>query len=111
MQSDVFYWVLNLSIHGSLVCLLLMMLRLIRTIPRRVIYALWIGPALRLTVPFAPAVPWSFMALLKRLGARTVTLPGARSLEISATVFFLTTERSGSGQTTRSWISMTGSLT
>ena len=33
MQSDVFYWVLNLSIHGSLVCLLLMLLRLIRTAP------------------------------------------------------------------------------
>lgn len=77
MRSDVFYWVLNLSLHGSLVCLLLWLLRLIRPIPRRVIYPLWLGAGLRLTVPFAPSVPWSFLGLLKRLGARSVSLPGA----------------------------------
>lgn len=76
MKSDVFYWVLNLSLHGSLVCILIWLLRLIRPLPRRVIYALWIAPALRLTLPFAPSLHWSFMGLLRRLGARTVTLPG-----------------------------------
>ena len=80
MKSDVFYWVLNLSLHGSLVCILIWLLRLLRPIPRRVIYALWIAPALRLTLPFAPSLPWSFMGLLRRLGARTVTLPGGERI-------------------------------
>ena len=75
MKSDVFYWVLNLSIHGSLVCILIWLLRLVKAIPRRVIFLLWICPALRLTLPFAPSLPWSFMGLLKHLGARTVSLP------------------------------------
>ena len=73
MKSDVFYWVLNLSLHGSLVCALVWLLRCVRRIPRRVIYALWIAPAVRLTVPFAPSFPWS---LLDLLGARPVALPG-----------------------------------
>lgn len=75
MKSDVFYWVLNLSLHGSLVCILLLLLRRVRRLPRRAVYPLWIGAALRLTVPFAPAVPWSFLHLLKQLGARTVRPP------------------------------------
>ena len=75
MRSDVFYWVLNLSLHGGLVCLLLWLLRLVRPIPRRVIYPLWLGAGLRLTVPFAPSVPWSLMHLLQALGARPVPLP------------------------------------
>ena len=79
MKSDVFYWVLNLSIHGGLVCILIWLLRLVKRIPRRVIYFLWICPALRLTLPFAPSLPWSFMGLLRHLGARTVTMPGSLS--------------------------------
>lgn len=80
MKSDVFYWVLNLSLHGGLVCLILWLLRTIRPIPRRLIYLLWIGPALRLTIPFAPSLPWSFMGLLKQLGSKTVVLnPGTPS--------------------------------
>ena len=79
MKSDVFYWVLNLSIHGSLVCILIWLLRLVKVIPRRAIFFLWICPALRLTIPFAPSLPWSFMGLLRGLGARTVTLPGRLS--------------------------------
>ena len=82
MKSDVFYWVLNLSIHGSIVCFLLCLLRCVRRIPRRVIYVLWLGPAVRLTVPFAPAFPWSFLRLVQRLGARPVSLPIPGGLEM-----------------------------
>ncbi len=86
MKSDVFYWVLNLSLHGSLVCVLIWLLRLIRRIPRRVIYLLWLAPALRLTLPFAPSLPWSFMGLLRKLGARTVTLPGGDGIQATNVV-------------------------
>jgi beta-lactamase regulating signal transducer with metallopeptidase domain len=77
MKSDVFYWVLNLSIHGSLVCLLIWALRAIRRIPRRLVYLLWLGPLVRLTVPFGTSLPWSVMGLLRRLGSRTVTIPAS----------------------------------
>lgn len=85
MRSDVFYWVLNLSLHGSLVCLVIWLLRLIRRIPRRVIYVLWLAPVLRLTMPFAPSLPWSFAGLLRTLGARAVTVPGYSVKRIAAT--------------------------
>lgn len=76
MKSDVFYWVLNLSLHGGLVCLLVLALRRVRVLPRRVVFCLWLAPLLRLTVPLALSLPVSFTALLQRLGARTVSIPG-----------------------------------
>ena len=85
MKSDVFYWVLNLSLHGGLTCLLVLALRRIRVLPRRVVFCLWLAPLLRLTVPMALSLPVSFTALLQRLGSRTVTfhVPG-NGLEVQA---------------------------
>ena len=74
MKSDVLYWVLNLSLHGGLVCLLVLALRRVRALPRRLVFCLWLAPLLRLTVPVARSLPVSFSALLQKLGARTVTI-------------------------------------
>ncbi|MBQ9373260.1 MAG: hypothetical protein IJU06_00505, partial [Oscillospiraceae bacterium] len=76
MKSDVFYWVLNLSLHGGLVCLLVLVLRRVRFLPRRVVFCLWLAPLLRLILPVALSLPVSFTALLQRMGSRTVTIPG-----------------------------------
>ena len=85
MKSDVFYWVLNLSLHGGLTCLLVLALRRIRVLPRRVVFCLWLAPLLRLTVPMALSLPVSFTALLQRLGSRTVTFLGlGNGLEVQA---------------------------
>ncbi|MBQ6030374.1 MAG: peptidase M56 BlaR1 [Oscillospiraceae bacterium] len=76
MKSDVFYWVLNLSLHGGLVCLLVLGLRRVRFLPRRVVFCLWLAPLLRLILPVALSLPVSFTAVLQRMGSRTVTIPG-----------------------------------
>ena len=75
MRTELFYWVLNAGVHGALVCALVRLLARWRRLPRRLVFWLWLGPLARLTLPFGPALPWSLMGLLKRLGARTVTLP------------------------------------
>ena len=84
MSSEIFYWVLNAGLHGALVCLLIWGLRAVKALPRRVVFLLWLGPLIRLTLPFGPSLPWSFMGLLKRLGARTVLLPGNFSIDFYA---------------------------
>lgn len=84
MSSEIFYWVLNAGIHGALVCLLVWGIRALRALPRRGVFLLWLGPLIRLTLPFGPSLPWSFMGLLKRLGARTVIAPGLTPIEIQA---------------------------
>lgn len=72
MKSDVFYWVLNMSIHGGLLCLIVLLLRRIRAFPKGFVYGLWCLPFLRLICPLGVKSPWSFMNLLERLGTREV---------------------------------------
>lgn len=75
MKSDIFYWVLNMSLHGGLVCLIVLALRRLPRLPRGFVYALWLLPALRLCLPMGLRGRWSLMALLERLGTRRVTVP------------------------------------
>lgn len=74
MKSDVFYWLLNMSLHGGLVCLIVLCLRKLPRLPKGFVYALWLLPALRLLLPFGVNSPWSLMALLEKLGTRRVTV-------------------------------------
>lgn len=75
MKSDIFYWVLNMSLHGGLVCLIVLALRKLPRLPRTFVYALWLLPALRLCLPVGLRGRWSLMALLTKLGTRQVSLP------------------------------------
>lgn len=73
MKSDVFYWVLNMSLHGSLLCLIVLLLRRIRRLPRGFVYGLWSLPFLRLVLPVGLNSPLSIMRLLEKMGTRRVT--------------------------------------
>lgn len=73
MKSDIFYWVLNMSLHGGLLCLTVLLLRRIRRLPRSFVYGLWSLPFLRLVLPVGINSPLSIMRLLERLGTRRVT--------------------------------------
>lgn len=44
MLHEVFYWIFNMSITASITGLLVVLLRLIKAIPRRVIKILWVIP-------------------------------------------------------------------
>ncbi len=74
MLGDWFYWVLNMSIAAALAGLPVLLVRLIRAVPRRVSVFLWLIPFLRMTVPVSIDAPWSVMNLVGRLCFRTVTV-------------------------------------
>ncbi len=77
MPTDVFYWVLNMSILGSAAGLILLLLRKIKKIPRRIVYALWIVPLIRFVIPFGVPFEYSIAQLLKNATGRIVTVhPG-----------------------------------
>ena len=72
MKSDIFYWILNMSIHGSLICLIVLLLRRIRRLPAGFTYALWSLPLLRLWIPLGLNSSWNLAGLLEKLGTRQV---------------------------------------
>ena len=71
-MDAVFYFVLNMSISGGVVILLVLVLRAVKLIPRRYIYALWALPFLRLALPFVPSGPFSLWRLGERFIARVI---------------------------------------
>lgn len=76
MLHEVFYWLFNMSITAALAGLPVLLLRRVRRIPRRVILWLWCVPFLRMAVPVGFSSRYSLIALLTRVTARTVFVPG-----------------------------------
>lgn len=64
MPTDIFYWLLNMSIAASVAGLVIGLLRLIPSLPRRFIYPLWGVVLLRLWFPFGIASGFSLLRLL-----------------------------------------------
>lgn len=73
-MGELFYWLFNMSILGSLTGLVVLLVRLIRRIPRRCFVWLWLVPYVRFCVPFGLSSRWSLMTLISRLTTRTVTV-------------------------------------
>ena len=74
MLQEVFYWIFNMSITAALTGLLVMLVRLVKQIPRRLTTFLWIIPFLRMTVPLGLDSPYSLMSLLSKITTRTVVV-------------------------------------
>ena len=66
MIGDIFYWMLNASIFGSITGLIVLLLRRIRALPRFGIYLLWLLPFIRLWVPAGIASPYSLFGLFAK---------------------------------------------
>ncbi|MBQ4566304.1 MAG: peptidase M56 BlaR1 [Oscillospiraceae bacterium] len=86
MKSDIFYWILNMSLHGGLLCLLVLLLRRIKRLPRGFVYSLWVLPFLRLVLPLGLNSPLSIMRLLERLGTRRVRMSRSEFFSIMNSV-------------------------
>ena len=88
MLSDVFYWLLNMSVTGIFAGVIILLIRQIKRIPRRICHILWALPFLRLILPFGLSHRYSIMNLLNKLSTRTrivyLTPPDA-SFNVSAT--------------------------
>lgn len=74
MMDNVFYFILNMSLASGFVIAALLLIRMIRPLPRRVVYVLWMLAFFRLTVPFTLSTDWSLFNFTGRLVKRNVTM-------------------------------------
>ena len=74
MLQEIFYWIFNMSITASVTGLFVMLIRLIKKLPKRLTVFLWLIPFFRMTVPFGLNSPYSLMSLLSKITTKTVTV-------------------------------------
>jgi beta-lactamase regulating signal transducer with metallopeptidase domain len=74
MLSEIFYWVLNISIIGSIAGLVVLSLRKVKALPRFAVYVLWVLPLIRLWLPFGIANKYSLLSLISRFTTKTVVI-------------------------------------
>ena len=61
--GEIFYWLLNMSILGTLAGVAILLLRRVKRIPRRVFYVLWAVPLIRLWLPVGWGSRYSLLSL------------------------------------------------
>lgn len=84
MLSEVFYWLLNMSIAALPAGMVLLLLRRVRRLSRSVIYALWVVPFLRLVMPVGLPFRYSLQNLLSDLTNAVVVAPADLPLHATA---------------------------
>ncbi len=72
MLGEIFYWILSMSIAALICALPVVLLRLIKRIPRRAICLLWAIPLIRMCVPVGITSRYSLMSLLSHFTTRSV---------------------------------------
>lgn len=74
MLSEIFYWLLNMSISATIVGIIILILGKIRKIPRRIVCVLWVIPFLRMWIPVGINSKFSLMTFISRYTTKTVTV-------------------------------------
>lgn len=74
MLQEVFYWVFNMSITAAITGTFVLLIRMVRKIPRRLMVLLWFIPFFRMAVPLGLNSPYSLMSLLSRVTTKTVVV-------------------------------------
>ena len=74
MLQEIFYWIFNMSIMAAITGIFVMLIRLVKKIPRRLMVVLWVIPFLRMTVPFGLNSPYSLMTLLSKITTKTIVV-------------------------------------
>ncbi|AET69812.1 antirepressor regulating drug resistance protein [Desulfosporosinus orientis DSM 765] len=72
MLAELFYWVLNMSILGSVAGLLVLSLRKLKILPRFAVYVLWLLPLIRFWLPVGIANQYSLLNLISKFTTKTV---------------------------------------
>jgi len=80
MPGDIFYWVLNISILGSVTGLIVLLLRRVRILPRFGVYLLWALPFIRLWMPVGIASRYSLLSFISRYATKTIVVWEAKSV-------------------------------
>ena len=73
-MDGLFYWLLNMSILGTLTGAVILLLRFVRRIRRRWIVILWAIPLLRFWLPVSIGGKYSLMSLLSGFSTKTVVI-------------------------------------
>lgn len=79
MLTEIVYWLLNMSIAAVPAGLCVLLLRAVPRIPRRVCFALWVIPLIRLWMPILPGSQYSLMKLFLSASAKSVPYPEQNS--------------------------------
>ncbi|MBO5210674.1 MAG: peptidase M56 BlaR1 [Clostridia bacterium] len=74
MLQEVFYWTFNMSITAAITGMIIMLVRLIKKIPRRMTVFLWIIPFLRMMFPFGLNSPYGLMSVLSKITTKTIVV-------------------------------------
>lgn len=74
MSSEIFYWVLNMSITASIMGLIIYFLSKIHKVPRNIICILWAIPFIRMCIPVSISSNFSLMSLISKFATKTVTV-------------------------------------
>jgi len=74
VMNDCVYWLMNMSISGSIGCLIILLIRKFRKIPRKYIRILWFVPIIRFLVPIGIMGRFSIMNLLSGFAVKTIII-------------------------------------
>ena len=74
MFGEIFYWIFNMSIAATICVTPVLLLRLIKKIPRRIFIWLWLVPFIRMCVPVGISSNYGIMALISKFTTKTVTI-------------------------------------
>ena len=74
MLGEIFYWIFNMSIAATICMIPVLLLRLIKKIPRRFFIWLWLVPFLRMCIPVGITSKYGIMTLLSRFTTKTVII-------------------------------------
>ncbi len=74
MLTEVFYWVLNMSIIAGLTGAVVLLVRSIKAIPRFFVYCLWVIPLVRLWIPFGISGGIGLMSFISKFTTRSVAV-------------------------------------
>lgn len=74
MLQEVFYWIFNMSITAAITGAIIMLIRLVKKIPRKLTVFLWAIPFLRMIVPFGLNSTYSLMSLLSKITTKTIVV-------------------------------------
>lgn len=74
MLSEVFYWILNMGIAATITGSVVLVLRIFKKIPRRLIFLLWVIPFVHMWVPVGLASEYGLMSLISKINAKTVVV-------------------------------------
>lgn len=74
MLGEIFYWIFNMSIAAAICGIPILLIRLLRKIPRRIFVWFWLIPFVRMCVPVGISSKYGIMALISRFTTKTVAV-------------------------------------